>query len=219
VCVERWGDATVDPEIAAAVLRAARACEQAGHIVEIASPRFDFEAMLRVLTDCFAFGLAGLRTAGEALGRSPDPEFLEPITYANWLRAERMTARDVDATLAAANGLRRDVGPFFDRYDVLMTPTLANLPPGHGRYSQSRCDVDSLGFMRELQYTDQFLPIFNVTGQPALSIPYARSASGLPIGVQLVGRAARENVILALGQQILETAPAAGPPAVWAGKV
>lgn len=217
VCVDRWGDAAVDPQIAAAVLRVARSCEQAGHVVEDASPRFDFEVMLRVLTDCFAFGLANLRAAAMALGRTPGEDSLEPITYANWQHAERMTAADVDATLTAANGLRRTVGAFFGHYDVLLTPALANLPPEHGRYSQSRRDLDPLGFMRELQYTDQFLPIFNVTGQPALSIPCARSTSGLPIGAQLVGRAAREDVILALGEQILEAMPALGRPAVWAG--
>jgi amidase len=113
--------------------------------------------------------------------------------------------------------LRRDVGTFFADYDVLLTPTLANPPPPHGLYSQSRTDLDPLGFMRQCQHTDQFLPIFNITGQPALSIPIGISSLGLPIGLQLAGRFAHEHVILALGRALMEAAPVRAHPAVWAG--
>jgi Asp-tRNA(Asn)/Glu-tRNA(Gln) amidotransferase A subunit family amidase len=66
-----------------------------------------------------------------------------------------------------ANSLRRVVGVFFVEYDVLLTQALANPPPPHGIYSQSRTDLDPLNFMRQCRRTDQFLPIFNITGQPA----------------------------------------------------
>jgi Asp-tRNA(Asn)/Glu-tRNA(Gln) amidotransferase A subunit family amidase len=70
---------------------------------------------------------------------------------------------------------------------------------------------------RQCQHADQFLPIFNITGQPALSIPIGVSSLGLPIGLQLVGRSAHEHVVLALGQQLMEAAPVRARPAVWAG--
>jgi len=116
-----------------------------------------------------------------------------------------------------ANSLRRDVGAFFADYDVPATPALANPPPPHGLYSQSRTDLDPLNFMRQCQHTDQFLPIFNITGQPALSIPIGISTLGLPIGLQLVGRFAHEHVILALGRQLMEAVPLRAHPPVWAG--
>jgi amidase len=217
VTADRWGEEAVNGEIAIAVAKAARLCEELGHEVVWASPRFDFEAALRVLTNCFAFGLAGLGGVGAALGAGPQPALLEPVTFANWELSRRLTAADIDADLSMANSLRRDVGAFFADYDVLATPALANPPPPHGLYSQSRTDLDPLDFMRQCQHTDQFLPIFNITGQPALSIPIDVSSLGLPIGLQLVGRSAHEHVVLALGQQLMEAAPVRARPAVWAG--
>jgi amidase len=207
----------VNGEIAIAVTKAARLCEELGHQVVWASPRFDFEAALRVLTNFFAFGLAGLDGAGAALSVAAKSALLEPVTLANWELCRRLTAADIDADLTVANSLRRVVGAFFVDYDVLLTPALANPPPPHGLYSQSRTDLDPLNFMRQCQHTDQFLPIFNITGQPALSVPIGISALGLPIGLQLVGRFAQEHVILALGLELMEAAPVRAHPAVWAG--
>lgn len=217
VTTEPWGGVTVDSEIAAAVANAARLCEELGHHVEWAFPRFDFEAMLRVLTDFFAFGIVSL--AKDRLAGDPQigPDTLEPVTLANWELAQRLTAADIEKDRHRVNLLCRAVGAFFERYDVLLTPTLANPPPLHGRYSQSRIDLQPLEYMREMQHTDQFLPIFNVTGQPALSIPIGLSSHGLPIGGQLVGRFANEHTLLALGQQLLRALPKQPRPAIWAG--
>jgi amidase len=217
VTTDPWGEEAVNGEIAIAVTKAARLCEELGHQVVWASPRFDFEAALRVLTNFFAFGLAGLAGAGAALSAAAKSALLEPVTFANWELCRRLTAADIDADLTMANSLRRVVGAFFVDYDVLLTPALANPPPPHGLYSQSRTDLDPLNFMRQCQHTDQFLPIFNITGQPALSVPMGISALGLPIGLQLVGRFAHEHVILALGLELMEAAPVRAHPAVWAG--
>ena len=217
VTADPWGEEPVNGEIALAVTKAARLCEELGHQVVWASPRFDFEAALRVLTNFFAFGLAGLDGAGAALGVAAMPALLEPVTFANWELCRRLTAADIDAALTTANSLRRGVGAFFADYDVLVTPALANPPPPHGLYSQSRTDLDPLNFMRQCQHTDQFLPIFNITGQPALNIPIEVSTLGLPTGLQLVGRFAHEHVILALGRELMQAAPVRAHPAVWAG--
>jgi amidase len=217
VTADRWGDEAVNGELAMAVTKAARLCEELGHQVVWASPRFDFEAALRVLTNFFAFGLAGLDGAGAELSVAAKPALLEPVTFANWELCRRLTAADIDADLTTANSLRRCVGAFFADHDVLVTPALSNPPPAHGLYSQSRTDLDPLNFMRQCQHTDQFLPIFNITGQPALSIPMGISTLGLPIGLQLVGRFAHEHVILALGRQLMEAAPVRAHPGAWAG--
>ena len=191
-------------EIASTVAKAGRLCEELGHQVIWASPRFDFEAALQVLTNFFAFGLAGLDAAGAGGAAVRASALLEAVTLANWELCRRLTAADIDADLSTANSLRRDVGAFFADHDVLLTPALANPPPPHGLYSQSRTDLDPLNFMRQCQHTDQFLPIFNITGQPALSVPMEVSSLGLPIGLQLVGRFAHEHVILALGRELME---------------
>lgn len=202
-----WGPFPVDEEIAAKVLEAASQCEAMGHLVEPGAPDMDFEAVVGVLTELFATGLARLDEAAAALGRRPAAGLLEPITLANYRLARSMSVADLAGTLGKANEIRRKAGPFFERYDVLLTPALATAPVRHGEYSQSRTDVDPYGFQRALQRTDQFLPLFNITGQPALTLPLGPSREGLPIGVQLVGRLGDEATILQLARRLEEANP------------
>jgi amidase len=95
-------------------------------------------------------------------------------------------------------------------FDVLVTPTLAGPPPKIGALSGD----DSMERIREImQYTAQF----NMTGQPAISLPLHMSASGLPMGVQFVGAPYREDVLLRLAAQLEAAAPWSGRrPAVHA---
>ena len=85
-------------------------------------------------------------------------------------------------------------------FDVLVTPTLAGPPPKIGALSGD----DSTDRIREImQYTAQF----NMTGQPAISLPLHMSADGLPMGVQFVGAPYREDLLLRLAAQLETAAP------------
>ena len=95
-------------------------------------------------------------------------------------------------------------------FDILVTPTLAGPPPKIGELSGD----DSTERLREImQYTAQF----NMTGQPAISLPLHMSKSGLPMGVQFVGAPYREDVLIRLASQLEAAAPwSARRPAVHA---
>ena len=112
-------------------------------------------------------------------------------------------------TITAAHAWsRRVLGWWHDpdgAYDVLVTPTLAALPPVLGRLNP----VDGDPAMATILQTPYaaFAAAFNVTGQPAMSVPIATSDGGLPIGIQLVGAAYREDVLLALAGQLERAVP------------
>jgi amidase len=208
--------ASVDPEIARCVEQAARQCEALGHAVEEDSPSFDYEAFLRAICIGWAFGFdVEADELAAAMGRAVDDTTLEPVTLAYYQFARGISAADVVWADRVANQLRRGAGRFFEAYDILITPTLMRLPEPIGRYSQSRGDLDFYGFFRLCDELCVHMPLFNLTGQPAISLPLGISSSGLPIGVQFAARFGREDVLLALASAFEAALPWRGrQPAV-----
>jgi amidase len=101
-------------------------------------------------------------------------------------------------------------------FDLLVTPTLATPPPRigelHGISDDGRSAEEKIfGLI-------SFTPQFNITGQPAISLPLAWSESGLPIGLQFIAASAREDVLLRIAAQLEQAQPWADRrPAHWSG--
>jgi len=204
-----WQPGTpVDPEIAWCVEQVAQQCALLGHQVTEDSPAFDYQEFLRTVCTAWAFGfdVEVDELAAEA-GRAVGPETLEPVTLAYYHFARGLTAADVAWAEGTANHLRRGAGQFFERYDILLTPTLMRLPEPIGKYSQSRADLDFYGFFRLCDEMSVHMPLFNLTGQPAISLPLGMSASGLPVGVQFVARFGREDLLLRLASAFEQAMP------------
>lgn len=131
-------------------------------------------------------------------------DLLQPLT--RWLR-ERGRAVDAQAFLAAATALRvlaRRVLTAWLPYDAVLTPTLAAPPVPVGSL---RDDADpAAGFAAQKAFTP-FTALFNVTGQPSISLPLHRTPAGLPVGVMLTGRPAGEGPLLALAAQLERARP------------
>jgi amidase len=89
-------------------------------------------------------------------------------------------------------------------FDLLLTPTLGEPPVPLGTFDTP--DEPILGFLRAAQFTP-FTPPFNVTGQPAISLPTATGTTGLPIGIQLVAAYGREDLLIRVAAQIEGAAP------------
>jgi amidase len=106
--------------------------------------------------------------------------------------------------LLALDGLRsasRDIVRFFSGYDLLLSPTLAKPPLEIGALLPDEGQQP----IQMLQKSGEFAPftvMANVTGQPALSLPLHQTDAGLPIGVQLVGPPAREDLLLSVAAQL-----------------
>jgi amidase len=198
----------VDREVAACVARAAELCATLGHHVVEDQPAFEYESFLRTVCVSWAFGFdVEIDELAAQMRRPVDATTLEPVTLAYYQFARGLSAADLLAAERAANALRRDTGRFFDRYDLLITPTLMRLPEPLGIYAQAREDLDFYSFFRLCDEMSVHMPLFNLTGQPAISLPLGMSATGLPIGVQFVARFGREDLLLRLARVFEEAIP------------
>ena len=101
-------------------------------------------------------------------------------------------------------------------HDLLLTPTMGEPPPPLGTFDDS--GPDPLEAFRRAERSGIFTAVFNFTGHPAISLPLHETADGLPVGVQLVAPAGREDILLRIAAQLEEAHPWADRrPPVWAG--
>jgi amidase len=117
------------------------------------------------------------------------------------------------AAMAELNSARRSLGAYFSRFDVWLSPTTARVSEPWGNYDLGRTDVALENLPDELfRPVCQFTLPHNIMGTPAISLPLAMHANGLPIGIQLGTRPADEHVILQLAAALEEALP-------WAERV
>jgi amidase len=213
-CAQPWSGKPADPEVVAATERTAALLAELGHHVEESRPPLDWESFLTAMTTVWSADNAHtIDGFARAVGREPGPDNLEGSTWAAVQYGRRMTAADLLDAADAVNHAARGMGWFFDRYDVLLTPTLGTLPARIGEYDPSAY-VELHEVFDTWSRLESFLPVFNATGQPAISLPLEQSGDGLPIGMQLVGRFGAEALLLRVAASLEEAAPWSGrrPP-------
>lgn len=217
----RWPTAPkTHPEVVAAVREAAALLAGLGHHVEETAIDFDPDAYNSVVVG--AFSVSAAATADwltRATGRPADAEHLEPITLAHIDHGRRLSGVDTYGLETRANAVRRSVAATLAAYDVVVTPTIAQPPIPLGMAWGMIEGMSAYDFGMDQEWWIPFTAIFNVTGQPAISLPLAWSTDGLPIGIQFVARHGREDVLLALALQLEEARPWAvrRPPVHAAG--
>jgi amidase len=196
----------VHADCVAAAESAARLCADLGHEIE--------PATLPAVPPIFngATGViicANLRNAleqrGRALGRAPGPKDVERVTWQMAEMGRQYTASEYAAAVQTIHGIGRTMASFFARYDVLITPTLARPPVALGHLDMMLEDLDV--FTERLAGFMPFTPLFNITGQPAASLPLHWNAQGLPIGVQFAGRYGDEATLFRLASQLEAASP------------
>lgn len=194
--------ADVDPGCVRATLDAARLLEDLGHRVDEARiPPFD-EGTRRAFDDIWAVLAAEGVRGGEALiGRPAAPADMEPLTWALYQQARGIDALALRQAVAEIQRAARAIVTAALRYDALLTPALAGPPVAVGAIT-GWLEPDPL---QALVLADRFSPytaVWNMTGQPALTIPLRLGEHGLPVAVQLVGPPAGETVLLGLAAQL-----------------
>jgi Asp-tRNA(Asn)/Glu-tRNA(Gln) amidotransferase A subunit family amidase len=198
----------IDPECAEAVRAAARLCEDLGHHVEEAHPPIDRAALAAAGVVISASVAADLDAVAARRGRPIAEDDVEPVTWASYQRGRTISASLYIQSLRAAHGLGRAVAGFFETCDILICATLGAPAVPLGHLTGDRSDPD--GYARRLFAFMPNTQAFNITGQPAASLPLAMSRGGLPIGVQFVARQAEDALLLSLAGQLERAAPWAG---------
>ncbi|MCS0599651.1 amidase [Streptomyces sp. LP11] len=217
-----WGGRTVDATVLDATLRSARLAESLGHRVE------EVEVGLGVGWEDFVVANACLWTTNlvtwidglaAAFGRPVDATTVEPEILASYAYGQRVGGAEFVQALAMRNSVARAIGRYFTDYDLLLTPTLPELPVPLGTYAVGAEDADGLGWLRQVFHRSPFTAPFNVAGTPAMSVPLeADLTTGLPVGIQFAAGYGREDVLFRLAGQLEQAAPwARRTPAVWAG--
>ncbi|HEY5947654.1 MAG TPA: amidase family protein, partial [Kofleriaceae bacterium] len=120
---------------------------------------------------------------------------LEPSTQ--WLR-ERGRGVTHGDVIATGERLSRDVLDWFGDADIVVSPTVAQPAPRVGAFA----NLDGERVFRSAAALGAFTAPFNVSGQPAISIPWGKTSTGLPIGVQLVARRGHDRQLLALAARL-----------------
>lgn len=192
---------SVDPACQAAVDLAVRALESAGHrVVDVSLPLPPADELITTMTTIWNVSAAGVPLA--------DPDAIEPHN-----RALREAARHVDswayaeAVQQAQRTSRRIVEAFTGRLDLLVTPTMACLPPPIGAW-RAGVDDDPRRAVLNCVPLAVFTSLFNITGLPAVSVPVHHDpVTGLPVGVQLVAAPWREDRLLAAARTLERSRP------------
>jgi amidase len=194
--------AHVNKEVRASLQRVAEALTRLGHDVTESDPHFG-----RAQDAAVARYLAGIAEDAE---RMPRPERLQRRTR-GFARLGRLVPRPLLAK-ALRDEARHSarINELFRDHDVLLTPTCARPPVKAAQWE----GLGALRTLLEMAAAYPFTAIWNMTGQPALSIPAPPSADGLPVGAQLIGPPDGEGRLLALAAQLERELgwPALRPP-------
>jgi amidase len=203
-----WTGAAVDQEVADAVERTAHLCDSLGHELTEAKPEIDMEAFdegnLRIWTAAMAYAVDKISSS---MGRKVSRETLEAATLACFEHGKGLSAADLLEAEDLHNKACRQAGAFFERYDVLLTPTIARRVAPLGELEGRSHSGDARAWMLKIFAYAPFTALFNATGQPAISLPLHQDSSGLPIGMQFVGKFGAEDVLFRLAGSLEGAAP------------
>lgn len=197
-------ESPVDPTAARAVRDTAEALNGLGHDVEEVDPRLPGAEVVALFIGVFAATRAAeIVTAVAAAGREPGDEEIEPLSRALLDMARSSTAVDYLQGVKELQRLARAMIAFFADWDLMLTPALAGRPLRVGACHGAMDDP-----LAALGVAAGFAPysaLYNVTGQPAMTLPAGFGTDGLPTAVQLVGPPLSEETLLQVAAQ-LETA-------------
>jgi amidase len=204
-----------------------RLLESLGHELVEAAPQIDGEAFaIAFLTTMAAETRDEIDWAERLAGRKTHYADFEVSTAALALLGQAFSAGKYANALNYLLTSSRGVGKFFESYDVLLTPTLAQPPAKIGALQPSTAEklevrlvgglnaawlLDALGIVKPLAAKTfdymPYTPVFNVTGQPAMSVPLYWNQAGLPIGMHFISRMGEDSTLFSLAGQLERAQP------------
>jgi amidase len=201
-----------DPQCRAAVAGAARLLESLGHHIDQSAPAVMFaqEFIGNVDTIIAADAEATLQAFEMLLGRPIGEDEIEPRNAEYRRRGRALGAVAYLESRAWLGMWARQMADWWNDHDLLLTPTLGAPPPELGWFTAAGPQQEKERIISFIPYTAQF----NMTGQPAISLPLHWTPAGLPVGVQLAAAYGREDLLIQVASQLEQAAPWSGryPP-------
>jgi len=205
----------IDPEIQAALERTAELLRGLGHEVFERGLGIDYRALYAARGPAGAANFAaGMARLIDEIGREPEPDELEPLTWASLKGGRKVSGPDALRSLQDMRMLNRATLAAFADIDVYLCPVMGTPVPEIGHIDP--VNVEPREVMKRQGRIFPFTPPFNFSGQPSLSLPLEMDANGLPIGMMFTAKYADESTLYRLAGQLEKEAPwAARRPQVW----
>lgn len=217
----------VDEECKRGLAETVKLLESLGHDLQEDAPEFDGKAFsIDFLKIIMAETRADIEWAASLAGKKPSPGDFEPSTFSMGLLGKVFSSSDYANSSRNLQIVARKIGRFFEDYDILLTPTLAEppfiigalQPPSTELFTMNVINklgagrvITALGIVEPLaSKVFSFIPYtppFNVTGQPAMSVPLYWTAGGLPVGMHFVGRLGDDGTLFRLAAQLEQAHP------------
>ena len=177
--------------------------EELGHHVEEASPEYDATTLSAAFWRVMCAN-TWTNIQLRAAGRVPGLDDLEPVTRLYAERGRAVTADEYIRSVQTFHRSGRQLGAFFENYDVLLSSTIAraSLPLG-----TVRMDGSAEQFEQAVAPMTAFTAVCNATGVPAMSVPIEWTDDGLPIGMHFVARYGSEETLYSLAAQLEQARP------------
>lgn len=227
----------VAPEVRAALDQAVKLVEDLGHYVEDAEPVVDYGEFGMAFLTFWATGMAQtLDAAAKTLGRDLTRGDVEFSTWSLASVGRVMVGPDEERARRCIWQAAKTYAAYFERFDIMLSPTLAALPLKIGQNSLRQSEnillrvataIKAPWIMKALLKAiagksfdfAAFTQPFNMTGQPAMSVPLYWTPGGLPIGIQFAAKLGADGLLLRLARQ-LEIAQGwdGRRPPVWSGE-
>jgi len=217
----------VDKDCVKGLEATAKLCKDLGHEVVEAAPQIDGKAFAKAFLMIVCVETrATIEESEVLLNRKASFKDFEPSTWVLGLLGKQCRAPEFSKSLNLVQLTARQIGEFFKKYDVMLTPTLAMPPVVTGALQPKGSQLTAMKLLGRLnagglinrfsgidvlsEHVFEFMPytpLFNVTGQPAMSVPLYWNDEGLPIGMQFVGRYGDEATLLRLAGQLEKAQP------------
>lgn len=200
-------DVEVHSEHSAAVEKTGELLDSLGHNVDVAAPQWHNPMLRDGFTQLWCVFASQAVFFAEILsgGKKASPENIEPLSWELKQKGDDAKALDFLTIQFGLHAFSRQVVSFWDEYDVLVTPASAKRPLKIGELDT--CGPEPMEELKKAGDFVPFTPVFNVTGQPAISLPLFQSDDGMPIGIQFVGPPAGDALLLQLATELEQAQP------------
>jgi len=182
--------------------------ENLGHVVVEDKPKVDVDllqkAMLTIWTANIAHSIDQLAKKNK---RKPNEHNLEPVIWRSYNYGKRVTASQLLEALQMNSDISYLVSKFFMDYDLFLTPTIAKEFIRIGELNANDCDISAEEWANMSFRYVPFTNLFNITGQPAISLPLGWTKNNKPIGMQFVAKFSDEKTLLQLAAQLERAKP------------
>lgn len=209
VCADQWGPIFYDKTVASETARIARLCEEAGHTIVEAAPPIDYEQFLELFKRIWCIDISVmLDYEAHIMEREISLDTIEPMTMKMYEAGRSATAAERLGIGAALSSTARQLGAFYEEFDLLLTPVTAQPTPLLG---------SPFNLVQDNQTLDEWFwnafrlipitPLNNFTGTPAVSLPLAEDGNGMPLGMHFMAPIGREDRLFNIAAQLEKISP------------